>query len=65
MFGDDSDPTVTTERVGFGEVSDMVAREGSESWQEGLGGHGTVNEGRGFDALCKEGLDGLCGGGLG
>ena len=36
MFGDDSDTTTTTARVGFWEVSD--AREGAASWQERLGG---------------------------
>ena len=34
MFGDDSDPTVTTERVGFGGVSDARAR-GCELAREG------------------------------
>ena len=34
MFGDDPDPTVTTVRVEFGEVSDTHAKGG------GKGGHG-------------------------
>ena len=57
MFGDDSDPKVMTERVGFGAGSDARAR-GAASWQERLGGHGQegsknpiglgmVNEGKG------------------
>ena len=39
MFGDDPDTTVTTARVGSG-TDFGRAREGSKSWQEGLGGQG-------------------------
>ena len=39
MLGDDPDPSVMTERVGFGAGSDVRAR-GATSWQERLGGHG-------------------------
>ena len=53
MFGDDQDPTVITERVGF-RAGFGRAREGAASWQERLGGHETDNEGKGFDELRKE-----------
>ena len=62
MFGDDSDPTVTTTRVGFGEVPDAregsmhCARRGSVVVQRGSNGQtrekrkpdwsGTVNAGK-------------------
>ena len=66
MFGDDSDPTVMSERVGSGRSFGHV-REGAASWQERLGGHGqegsenpiglgTVNESKGNAATmngCK------------
>ena len=39
MFGDDPDPTVTIERVGFGEVSDEKAR-GTKRGEEGNGRNG-------------------------